>query len=268
MPKVSVVMGVYNGARYLKESIDSILAQTFEDFELIVCDDYSQDNSMSILEEYKKLDNRIIVLQNEKNYGLAYSLNKCIDHAKGEYIARMDDDDISLPNRFEKQVAYLDNNPEIAFVCSGRAYFDDNGVWGERIERIELTKANVFKYNPISHPTVMIRKSALQEVGGYTSSELTRRCEDYDLWCKLYKAGYKAGRINEILLKYRESHESHRKRSRKARLNRVKVMHNWRINLKFPITYEIYVMKYLVKCIIPNFVFEAAHRIRFRKSVR
>ena len=118
MPKVSVIMGVHNGEKTLSRAIDSILNQTFSDFELIICDDFSTDATYKIMKSYALKDNRIIILKNERNLGLAASLNKCINISKGEYIARMDDDDISYSERFCRQVDFLDHNHKYAFVSS------------------------------------------------------------------------------------------------------------------------------------------------------
>ena len=104
---VSVIMGVYNGGSTLREALDSILNQTYSNWELIACNDCSTDNSAQILQEYAKRDSRIICIQNEKNAGLAASLNHCLQYVSGEYVARMDCDDLSVPERFEKQVMYL-----------------------------------------------------------------------------------------------------------------------------------------------------------------
>ena len=107
MPTVSVIMGIYNCEKTLSDAIDSIINQTYSDWELIMCDDGSTDNTYQIATKYSEKDNRITVIKNDTNSGLAFSLNHCLKYAKGEYVARMDADDISLPNRFEKQVAFL-----------------------------------------------------------------------------------------------------------------------------------------------------------------
>src|SRR6478609_8869067 len=117
-PKVSVIMSVYNGARYLKEAVDSILGQTFTDFEFLIVDDCSNDNSPHILKEYAEKDKRIRLIANEFNLGLTKNLNKMITESKGEYLARFDCDDVSLPNRFAAQVNYLDEHKNVALVSS------------------------------------------------------------------------------------------------------------------------------------------------------
>lgn len=132
MPKkISILMGIYNCASTLREAIDSILAQTYENWELILCDDGSSDDTLSIAQEYCKQDpERFILLKNEHNMGLNHTLNRCLSVATGEYIARMDGDDISLPERFAVQADFLNTHPQYALVSCPMIYFDEGGIWG------------------------------------------------------------------------------------------------------------------------------------------
>lgn len=132
MPKVSIIMGVYNGAHRMDKSIQSIINQTFKDWEFIICDDGSSDGSFEKLQEYAKKDTRVIAIKNPKNAGLAQTLNNCLSVAKGQYIARMDDDDYSYPDRLEKEVSFLDTHPEYDIVAGGRKMVDEK-AFGERI---------------------------------------------------------------------------------------------------------------------------------------
>ena len=118
MPKISVIMGIYNGTETMDEAIESICKQSYQDWELIICDDCSQDKTLEKAKIWENRESRIKVIKNVKNQGLAATLNHCLREASGEYIARMDDDDISYPNRFEKQVDFLDKNQEYDFVSS------------------------------------------------------------------------------------------------------------------------------------------------------
>ena len=132
MYKISVIMGIYNCEETLGESIDSLMSQRYQDFELIMCDDGSVDQTYNIAKEYKKrYPNKIKLLKNESNKGLNYTLNRCLKDAEGEYIARQDGDDISLPDRFFKEVQFLDDNLEYAIVSCPMIYFDKNGEWGK-----------------------------------------------------------------------------------------------------------------------------------------
>ena len=110
---ISIIMGIYNCAETLSDAIDSIIAQTYDNWELIMCDDGSTDNTYNIAQEYKeRYPDKIVLLKNEKNMGLNYTLNKCLEVASGEYIARMDGDDISLPTRFEKEIGFLNEHSD------------------------------------------------------------------------------------------------------------------------------------------------------------
>jgi glycosyltransferase EpsE len=263
MCKVSVAMSVHNGEKYLSKSIESILNQSFTDFEFIICDDASTDSSREIIEEFMKKDERIVLIQNKVNLGLAASLNKCISLAKGEYIARMDDDDISMENRFKTQVDFLKNNSDISFVC-GRVYlFDENGVWGESKVTKALTLENVYKYQPIAHPTVMIRKNVLNEVGDYTVAPYTKRGQDFDLWCKIYQKGYKGVNIGELVLYYRNNKEAYARRKFRYRVDSYILKKMWRRKLNLPLKYELYAYKPIIAGLIPAFVMRMYHSKKF-----
>jgi glycosyltransferase involved in cell wall biosynthesis len=207
IPTISVVMSVYNEkTEWMCKSVDSILNQTFSDFEFIIINDNPTriENSL-LLEEYRKKDSRIIVLANEQNIGLTKSLNKGIKTAKGKYIARMDADDISLPERFEKQVNVMENNPNI-IVCGSKIK-----VFGERKRRYYLQtpeksddiKDLLIRRNCISHSSIFIRKDILF-MNNILYDENYIYAQDYKLWTDLYDFGDYYN-IQEILLLYRTS---------------------------------------------------------------
>lgn len=205
MPKVSVIMGVYNCKNYelLDQSIDSILKQTFQDFEFIICNDGSTNGTLEYLKSIESKDKRIKILSYEENRGLNYALNTCLEKATGEYIARQDDDDISAPDRLEKEIEFLDNNPKYAIVGTLADVFDDDGIWG-KYDNPERPSKNDFYWNsPFMHPTIMIRKEAYDAVNGYRISKETRRCEDIDLFMRMYAAGYEGYNIQKRLYSYR-----------------------------------------------------------------
>lgn len=260
MVKVSIIMGIYNCEQTLRESIDSILKQTYTDWELIMCDDGSSDQTFEIAQEYARQDVRIKVLKNDMNKGLAYSLNVCLKEAKGEYIARMDGDDISLPTRLEKQVAYLEQHREIAVLGTTVQYFDNQGIWGISRAKSNLTKIDIMCGNAFIHPTVMMRKAVLQEVGGYTVSKQTYRMEDYDLWCKLYVHHYKGNTLNEALLQYRLDKAAYKKRKYSYRIDEFLIKKYWYKRLEVPKRYYIYVIKPLIVGIIPASLMRAYHK--------
>lgn len=208
-PKISVIMSVYNSEKFLCEAIDSILAQTFKDFEFIILDDSSTDQSVEIIKKYS--DPRIRFIQNEKNLGLRDSLNRGLELAEGEYIARMDSDDIADVERLEKQVAYMDKNPHVV-LCGGNVRYLIDGETRKNKEIFPLTFAGIrlamLRYNCFFHPTVIIRRSFLVE------NKLNYQrtfADDYDLWIRMIKAAekndYTMVNIPEVVLNYR-IHES------------------------------------------------------------
>ena len=221
MPKVSIIMGIYNTLKkdYLEKSINSILNQTYSDFEFIICDDGSTNDCYIWAKEICGTDKRCKLIQNEKNMGLSYTLNRCLKEANGEYIARMDDDDIADLKRIEKQVVFLDNNKEYGVVASNATLFSDNGVYGELVYP-EIIKKESFLYgNPIIHPSVLVRKNVYDEVNGYRDLKTTNRVEDYDLFMRIFAKNIKIYVIQEKILNYRQDEYSFKKRKFKYRIN-------------------------------------------------
>ncbi len=200
MPKISVLMPAYNAEKYIKEAIDSILAQTFSDFELIIIDDGSTDRTAEIVNDYS--DSRIRFCPNEKNMGVAATLNRGLGLASGEYIARMDADDISKAERFSKQVGYLDAHADIAVCGTSIELFCDGTVIGTRFPSTEpeKLKEDLFFSCGIAHPSVMMRKAAILELGGYDPA--FNGMEDYELWCRVAEKN-KIAVLPEILFRYR-----------------------------------------------------------------
>lgn len=203
-PEVSVLMSVFNCERYLAEAIDSILGQTFSQFEFIIINDGSTDNSAKILEGYGKQDERIRLIR-QSNMGLTKSLNKGLKYAKGRYIARMDADDIAMPERFEKQVDFLHNNPACVALGSRVVCIDPYGspLWETKQAVLHsdiddgLLTGNG---SAILHPTVMICSDALTAIGGYR--EHLDTAQDLDLYLRLSEHG-KLANLDQSFLKYR-----------------------------------------------------------------
>jgi len=184
MPRVSVVMAVYNGERFLRQAIDSILSQTYTDFEFIIADDGSTDGTGKILGMYQ--DRRIVRLKNEKNVGLAESLNRGLAIARGEFVARMDADDVSRPERLAEQLSYLDSNPQIGLLGTDFCLMDAAGaLTSGPILKGSLSSAAVEWAlcwgNPIVHPSVMFRAGTARSCGGYPEG-YQYYAEDYALW--------------------------------------------------------------------------------------
>jgi len=205
MPFISVIMSVYNDETNIRKSVESILNQTFRDFEFIITDDCSKDNSLTILREYAKKDNRIVLVVNKENLKLTKNLNNMLDIAKGDLIARMDSDDISFPDRFEKQVNIFINDPAVDFVFTGTIFIDKDGnelckSWRpEKVDSI-LTKMK-FK-NFIPHPTILAKKELFFKAGKYTELNGYGQ-EDKELWEKLISLKAAFYYVKQPLLYYR-----------------------------------------------------------------
>lgn len=200
---MSVLMSVYNGERYVEAAIRSIQQQTFEDFELLIVDDGSNDKSLSILQSLQASDHRIII-RTRGNRGLVASLNELVGMARGRYLARMDADDISLPRRFEEQVAFLDQNPGVAVVGTAFMMIDSRG---RRIGSINcpcdpasVEQALLSGDCVLSHPSVMIRAEAMIQAGGYRHEFPC--AQDLDLWLRISEFAQLAN-LPEVLLEYR-----------------------------------------------------------------
>lgn len=199
MPKVSVIMPVYNGEKYLKEAIESILNQTATDLELIIIDDGSVDSTSNIINSFN--DERIKYFKNEKNSGISFSLNRALDLACGEFIARMDADDISLPSRLETQIKYMQKNSEIEVCgCNVRLIGTDEKSWPSS-ESSEALKVDLIFNCCLAHPTVMFRKSVVQS-GEARYNSAFDHMEDYELWTRLIKS-HKFGCVQDVLFEYR-----------------------------------------------------------------
>ena len=197
-PIISVVMSVYNGEKYLSEAIESVLNQTYKDFEFIIVNDGSTDNSLEIIKEYQNQDERIVLISRE-NKGLVASLNEGIEKAKGKYIARMDADDICLATRFEEQIEYMEKN-KLDLCGSWIETFDEKNilnVW-KYPETHRDIKFRSFFGSSFAHPSVIIKKIVFDKLKYENET-----AEDYRLWCDILANGYKVGNIQKVLLKYR-----------------------------------------------------------------
>lgn len=211
-PIVSVILPIYNGEKYLNESIDSILSQSFEDFELILINDGSTDASLEIAEHYRKKDNRIVLISQE-NMGLISALNRGISCSKGKYIARMDQDDISLKNRFAKQVEMLDSGCDICG-CDFYLISEDGTTFGEKVVYKDAFPLVLMTNVPFAHGSVMIRKDFLTKNKLEYGQTKYIKAEDYKLWCSIFECGGVLKNIPEFLFKYRDvegSLSSHKK---------------------------------------------------------
>lgn len=264
-PYVSVVMGVYRPRRdYLIDSVESLIAQSFEDWELVICNDGSADNETDdLLSEIASLDSRVRVIGYSENKGLAYALNECIGIARGDYIARQDDDDRSRPMRLEKQVRYLDEHPDCAYVGSEASVFDARGLWGH-FDLEEDPVAETFLWNsPYIHPSVVFRKVVLDAVGGYRTDSETERVEDYDLFMSLTGSGYFGHNIKEDLYEYRIDRSAKKYRSMAIRINEAHVRARGFKRLGFGFKALPYIAKPVVLGLIPGKLMGWIRRSRY-----
>lgn len=207
VPAISVVMPLYRGQKFLRESIDSVLRQTFGDFEFLVIVDDATEETRRILDEYKKVDSRIIVYYND-GIGLIDSLNLGFKAARGKYIARMDSDDICLPARLEKQFRYMEEHPGIGVLGTGFEIINGNGDTMHVFRPIDnpgLIRWRLIYDNCLTHSSVIIRKSILKKIGCYRSN--ARYAEDYDLWVRASRVTDISNHC-DILMKYRVHDES------------------------------------------------------------
>lgn len=206
LPRVSVLMPAYNAEKYIGEAIESILNQTFNDFEFIIIDDCSTDRTWEIIQQYAKKDGRILSLQNDKNLKLSATLNRGIGLAKGKYIARMDADDWSYPDRLKKQVDFMEEHLEIG-ISGGTMEVCDVNLVTQGYRQYDLTDAvirrNIFKYSPFSHPLIILRADVFKEdVFGSRIEYNLGFVEDYELYFRIGNLS-QFGNLKDVLLKYR-----------------------------------------------------------------
>ena len=204
-PMVSIIMGTYNPQiSYFSMAIDSLINQSFKLWELLLIDDGSDDKHFSEIQAISQKDPRIICIRESVNHGLAYALNKGMRLARGKYIARMDDDDVSYPRRLRDEIDFLEHNSEYDWVGCEADLFDENGIWG-KASRPENPSARSFLHSsPFIHPSVMFRKDVLLASGGYKEDRWSVRCEDYGLFMRLYAEGHKGYNLQSILFQYRD----------------------------------------------------------------
>lgn len=260
MAKVSVIMGVYNEENNVEEAIKSVINQTFTDWEFIICDDCSTDNTYYVANQYKeKFPDKIIIIRNEKNEGLNQTLNNCLKVASGEYIARMDGDDLCDPTRFEKELNFLLTHPQYAIVSTPMKYFDETGVFrvdnggGEpNIKRFSLK-------TPFCHASSMVKKEAYDSVGGYSVEDKLLRVEDWHLWIKMYSKGYRGYMMEEALYSMRDDQNAFSRRKFKYRLNEAYVGRLAVKMLGLPKYCYLYTIRPIIVGLLPKFLYRALH---------
>ncbi|MBA2857947.1 glycosyltransferase involved in cell wall biosynthesis [Methanococcus maripaludis] len=270
-PTVSVIMPNYNNEKYLPEAIESIVKQTYENFEFIIIDDCSTDDSWDIIQNYAKKDNRIKAFKNEHNLKIVKTRNRGFDlmSPDSKYIAIFDSDDISMPERLEKQVAFLEKNPDYGLIGSHTYIINENSkIIGYRKYETNLKKIikNMVKKNQFAQPSVMIRKSVLDEVGFY--DEKYTRCQDYELWFRIAKS-FKIGILDEFLIKYRisktQGKSTHLKETLKFTLD---IQKKWLFDKKFFSIFGIiyYGLEHLMYFLPSKFVLKLFKVLNYEKA--
>lgn len=204
-PDVSVIMSCCSSSdrTSITAAVESILNQTITNFEFIICVDGLNEALVTLLKEYEAKDNRVKVIGYRRQQGLAFAMNYCITRSSGRFIARMDDDDYSEVFRLERQISFLNNNPDVDFVGTSVQFVDRQGHY-KSISKVinKPTKKDFYWNSPFTHPTVMFRKEALNKVNGYRVAWDTQRGQDYDLFMRLYSVGCKGANIPEPLYRY------------------------------------------------------------------
>jgi glycosyltransferase EpsE len=253
-PLVSVIMATHNGDERLSRAVDSILNQTYQNFELLICNDGSNNSVTFRILESLIANPLITIITNEINKGLAFSLNRCIEVAKGDYFVRMDDDDISSNDRLEKLVKYLDLNPSLSFVGSFANLTGDK--YKSRLSvPIAPIVNDVFNARAFIHASLMIRRAAIQKVGLYTVSEATNRLEDYDLFCKLYEQGIVGKNIPEYLYDISEGANWNKRRTVSFRIREFKLRYYWFKRLKLSLVHLPILLKPLILAFLPQKIY-------------
>lgn len=263
---LSVIAGAYNLERCFsfRKSMESVLGQSFRDFEFIICDDGSTDATWEILSEYARQDKRIVLLKNEKNQGLASSLNRCIEVSTGELIARHDCDDYSEKTRFERQIAYMKAHEDIGVLGCQSYLFDENGVWGRDKFPLEVTNRDFLFTSPYRHGSVMFRREMLMKAGGYRVAKETYRTEDYDLFMTM-QTFCRGANLGEYLYYFCENKSAQKRRKYRYRIDEAKVRARGFKRLGLMPKALPYVVKPLVVGLIPQSLLEGLKDKKYRR---
>ena len=260
--KVTVLMAEYNTKKeQLKQAVESILNQTYNNFELIIIDDCSNEENIKLIESYK--DDRIILIKNKKNLGLAASLNKGIELATTKYIIRMDTDDIAKEDRIEKQVKFAENNPQYSIIGGRANFFDDKGIYYTTTKYGEIYKNDLIEGTPFIHPTMLINKEHIQKIGGYP---LYRRCQDYAMAMNMYANSYKGYIMEDILIDYRMDTDGYKKKKIKYRFLAAKLRFHYYRKLKIALLQYVYCLKPIVAGLVPKRLMQCYQKNKFKRN--
>lgn len=265
--KVSIIMGIYNCEKTLSESIDSILSQTYDNWELILCDDCSTDKTYEVAKSYRdKYPYKIKLIKNDKNLTLGPTLNRCLEMATGEYIARHDGDDLYISNKIEKQVDFLQKNKNIDLVGTGMRIFDEEGTYGERVMKKLPESVDLMRGVTFCHATIMMRRNVYEILGGYSEALNRRGVEDYDLWFRFFSNGFKGYNLEDVLYEVREDRQAYKRKNIKRRINEIDTILKGRKKLKLSFKHNLYIFKPIIATIIPIKLLMKYHRFKINKE--
>ncbi len=270
-PKISVLLCVYNPDRgQLLSAVNSMIDQTFADWEMILYDDGSHKKYDDIIYEVSCLDERIRYIKNFTHHSLAFGLNQCLKLASGDYIARMDGDDISHPNRLKKQFIFLEKHPQYMWVGSNIIQIGEKGeVWGIHVYPKVPQSKDFLKYSPYAHSAVVMRRELILKHGAYVNGEKDFRGEDYELFMRLHAEGEQGYNLQEPLLYYRESVQSYYKYSIRYSIQEAGIRWRGFCNLKILNPYTLlYVVKPIIRYLVPNKLIYIWKRQRGKQDLR
>ena len=235
IPRISVIMGIHNCEKTLREAVDSICRQTYTNWELILWDDGSTDGTYKIAQEYAaEYPDRIRAFHDRENRKLSHALNECLCRAEGELIARMDGDDVSRPERLEKQVRYLQEHPETDLVGTQMMRFDEKGTAGILRAPLQPEPEMLRGGTPIHHATILTYKTVYEALGGYAESKTVEGVEDVDLWFRFFEKGFRAATLDEVLYDVRMNRDALERRTLGRRIRSIRTRAAGYKRLGFP----------------------------------
>lgn len=267
MKKVSVIMGIYNCSDTLEEAVECIIGQTYTNWELVLCDDGSSDETYSVARRLAgRYPGQIILLRNEQNRGLNHTLNRCLEAATGDYIARMDADDRCSPERFAVEVEVLNSNPDIAIVSTDMEHFDALGAWGRQSHPTRPVPKDFVHGTPFNHAACMVCAEAYKAVNGYSEDRKFLRVEDYQLWIKMYAAGFRGRNIHKVLYQMRDDRNAYSRRKFVYRLNEARVKALAVKALKLPVYNYLYALRPIIVGMLPAGVYDLLHKKKLKEN--
>lgn len=260
-------MATYNCETTVEKAIDSILAQTYENWVMIICDDGSTDGTLAILNCYaEKHPGKFVIIRNEQNSKLPYSLNHCLKYVETELVARMDGDDWSTPDRFEKQVAFLKAHPEYDLVSTGVTVHDGEKAIASIIKIPEPNRETILRQNAFSHATIMTYKRVYDTLGGYSLDPIALRVEDRELWFRFLAAGFRGYNLPDELYVMVENVGAVKRRTLQARINGAKITYRGLRLLGYRgfVCWKPYLN--VLKFFVPTFLYQKIHKYRLENK--